>query len=148
MLLFSTLILQIIGIFLLVVTPSDKQKTLKLIALGCSYLTYIDSLYLWIISLKDRGKALQIVKTKDFSFEILNSNITLDINDIALCLLILTITLCGLCFLVGWNSKHHNLKVYFIVFLSLELFLIVVFCVLEFFFFYQSYSIIFNVVQS
>jgi NADH-quinone oxidoreductase subunit M len=133
-LLLYILILPLIGTFLLLVTPSNKQKTLKLIALNCSCLTFVGSLYLWVIFSKARG-TFQFV-TKILWINILNLNFTLGIDGISLFFLILTTMLCALCFLVSWNSINHNLKAYLIAFLTMEFFLIGVFCVLDLLLFY------------
>ena len=133
-LLLYILILPLIGTFLLLVTPANKQKTLKLIALNCSCLTFVCSLYLWVIFIKARG-TFQFV-TKILWINILNLNFTLGIDGISLFFLILTTLLCALCFLVSWSSIQHNLKAYLIAFLVMEFFLIGVFCVLDLLLFY------------
>ena len=50
--------------------------------------------------------------------------------------LLLTTLLIPLCILISWNSVQTNLKGYLIAFLSIELFLIGVFCVLDVLMFY------------
>jgi len=133
-LLLYILILPLVGTLLLLITPSNKQKTLKLIALNCSCLTFVCSLYLWVIFSKARG-TFQFV-TKILWINILNLNFTLGIDGISLFFLILTTLLCALCFLVSWYSIQHNLKAYLIAFLTMEFFLIGVFCVLDLLLFY------------
>lgn len=133
-LLLYILILPLIGTFLLTITPSNKQKTLKLIALNCSCLTFVCSLYLWVIFSNARGR-FQFV-TKILWLNILNLNFTLGIDGISLFFVLLTTLLIALCFLVSWNTIKQNLKAYLIAFLVMEFFLIGVFCVLDLLFFY------------
>jgi NADH-quinone oxidoreductase subunit M len=81
-LLLYILILPLIGTFLLLITPANKQKTLKLIALNCSCLTFVCSLYLWVIFSEVRG-TFQFI-TKILWINILNLNFTLGIDGISL----------------------------------------------------------------
>lgn len=134
-LLLYLLFLNMIGTCLLLITPSNKQKILKLIALSCSYLTYVGSLYLYIVSISSKAHKrtfFQGVISKIFSINILNLNITLGAEGLCLFFLILTTMLCALCFLVCKNNKNQNLKAYLLSFLIIEFFLILVFWVLEF----------------
>jgi len=77
-LLLYILILPLIGAFFLLVIPANKQKTLKLIALNFACLTFVGSLYLWVIFSKTRG-TFQFV-TKILWVNILNLNFTLVID--------------------------------------------------------------------
>ena len=116
-LLLYILILPLIGTLLLLITPGNKHKTLKLIALNCSCLTFLCSLYIWVIFSKARG-TFQFV-TKILWINILNLNFTLGVDGISLFFLLLTTLLIALCFLVSWNSIKHNLKAYLITFLKI-----------------------------
>jgi len=80
-LLLYILILPLIGTFLLLITPANKQKTLKLIALNCSCFTFVCSLYLWVIFSKARG-TFQFV-TKTLWVNVLNLNFTLGVDGIS-----------------------------------------------------------------
>jgi NADH-quinone oxidoreductase subunit M len=85
-LLLYVLILPLVGTFLLLITPTNNQKTLKLIALNCSCLTFVCSLYLWIVFNKARG-TFQFV-TKILWINTLNLNFTLGIDGISLFFLV------------------------------------------------------------
>ena len=127
-------ILPLIGVFLLMMTPSTQHDLLKKIAFNVSCLTFTCSLLLWVIFNKSMG-TFQFV-TKCFWINSLNLNLTLGIDGISLFFLLLTTLLIPLCLLVSWNSVSNNLKEYLISFLIMEFFLIGVFCVLDLLLFY------------
>nr|YP_009495540.1 NADH dehydrogenase subunit 4 [Psammoneis japonica]AWQ64270.1 NADH dehydrogenase subunit 4 [Psammoneis japonica] len=128
------LLLPLFGVFLLLLTPSNNQKLLKLIAINCSCLTFIGSLILWVIFNKSIG-VFQFV-TKFFWIPILNLNFTVGVDGISLFFIILTTLLIPLCLLISWKSIQHNLKEYLLSFLIMEFFLIGVFCILDLLLFY------------
>jgi proton-translocating NADH-quinone oxidoreductase chain M len=133
-LLLYVLLLPLLTTFLITLIPINKQKTLKIVALNGSCLTFIFSLGLWIVFSKAIGK-FQFV-TKILWISVLNLNFTLGIDGISLFFVLLTTLLIALCLLVSWNTIKHNLKAYLISFLIMEFFLIGVFCVLDLLLFY------------
>lgn len=137
-LLLCTLILPLIGVFLLFIIPGNKKKTLKLVALNFSCITFLCSLCLWVVFSKARG-TFQFV-TKTLWINTLNLNLTLGLDGISFFFLILTTLLIILCLLASWNSIQDNLKIYLIAFLLMEFFLIGVFSVLDLFLFYVFFE--------
>ena len=134
MILLYILLIPLLGSAILVATPYNKKDLLKKIALNCSCLTFIFSLFLWICFDKSRG-IFQFVAHMLW-INNLNLNIKLGIDGISLFFILLTTLLIPLCLLVSWTSIKRNLKEYLIAFLILEFFLIGVFCVLDLLFFY------------
>ena len=127
-------LIPLIGIFLLLVIRSERQKLLKVIAFNFSFLPFAGFLLVWGGFKKSIG-TFQFV-TKVLWIPILNLNITLGIDGISLFFLLLTTFLIPLCILISWNSIEYNLKWYLILFLFIEFFLIIVFCALDLLIFY------------
>jgi len=136
--LFYLLLLPLIGVILLLVTPSWNKNLLKTISLFITSLTFILSLGLWILFDKSTGN-FQFVD-KIFWAPNLNLNFTIGVDGISLFFIILTTLLIFLCLLTSWNSIHFNLKEYLISFLIMEFFLIGVFCVLDLLLFYVFFE--------
>lgn len=130
----SLLVLPLIGTFFLLVTPSWNKNLLKSIALFFSSITFILSLFLWVLFDRSTGN-FQFVE-KIFWLPNLNLNFTVGIDGISIFFIILTTLLIFLCLLTSWNSIHFNLKEYLISFLVMEFFLIGVFCILDLLLFY------------
>ena len=128
------LIFPIFGILLLLITSSRNEKTLKLIALNISCLSFLGSLLVW--SFYDGSLASFQLVVKLFWLPNLNLNFVLGIDGISMFFLLLTTMLIPLCLLVSWNSITYNLKEFLISFLILDFFLIGVFCVLDLLLFY------------
>lgn len=133
-LLLYILILPLLGSFFLMLIPSTNQRLLKLVGINVSCLTFISSLFLWILFNKSTGVFQYVVKVSWIS--ILNLNFTLGIDGISLFFILLTTLLIPLCLLISWNSIHSNLKEYLLFFLIMEFFLIGVFCILDLLLFY------------
>ena len=132
--LFYLLLLPLIGSILLLVTPSWNKNLLKAIALFFSSITFILSLFLWVVFDRSTGN-FQFVD-KLMWLPNLNLNFTVGIDGISIFFIILTTLLIFLCLLTSWNSIHFNLKEYLISFLVMEFFLIGVFCILDLLLFY------------
>nr|YP_009144724.1 NADH dehydrogenase subunit 4 [Pseudo-nitzschia multiseries]AKJ77332.1 NADH dehydrogenase subunit 4 [Pseudo-nitzschia multiseries] len=129
-----TSFIPLIGILLLISISSEQQKLLKVIALNFSAFPFLIFVLLWGGFKKSVG-TFQFV-TKILWIPILNLNVTLGVDGISLFFLLLTTLLIPLCILISWNSIQVNLKGYLIAFLSIEFFLIGVFCVLDVLMFY------------
>jgi NADH-quinone oxidoreductase subunit M len=129
-----TSFIPLIGILLLVCISSEYEKLLKVVALNFSTLPFLVFIIMWGGFKKSVG-TFQFV-TKLLWIPILNLNVTLGVDGISLFFLLLTALLIPLCILISWNSVQANLKGYLIAFLSIELFLIGVFCVLDVLMFY------------
>jgi len=132
--LFYLLLLPLIGSILLLVTPSWNKNLLKAIALFFSSITFILSLFLWVVFDRSTGN-FQFVD-KLMWLPNLNLNFTVGIDGISVFFIILTTLLIFLCLLTSWNSINFNLKEYLISFLIMEFFLIGVFCILDLLLFY------------
>lgn len=129
-----TLLIPLIGSFLLLITPFQSKSYLKSIVLNCSCLTFVFSLLLWVFFDKSVG-TFQFVE-KLLWIPILNINFPLGIDGISMFFVILTTLLIPLCLLASWNSIQTDLKKYFMAFLIMEFFLIGVFCILDLLLFY------------
>jgi len=136
--LYFLLLIPLTGIMLLLLTSSFNHKSLKIIALATSGLTFITSLFLWVLFNKSTGD-FQFVRVILWSSN-LNINFTVGIDGISLFFVILTTLLIFLCLLSSWNSIKFNLKEYLISFLIMEFFLIGVFCVLDLLLFYVLFE--------
>jgi len=128
------LILPLIGFFVLCFIPSSKVKLIKTIGFRFSCITFLLSLYIWIIFNNSLG-GFQLV-TKNSWLSLLNINLNLGIDGISFFFVILTTFLISLCILTSWNSVTFNIKEYIMAFLIMEFFLIGVFCVLDLLLFY------------
>ena len=126
--------LPLLGSFALLITPFYNKKVLKSIVLNVSCLTFIFSLFLWILFDKSTG-TFQFIE-KFFWIPFLNFNFPLGIDGISLFFVILTTMLIPLCLLASWDSIQTDLKKYFMCFLIMEFFLIGVFCILDLLLFY------------
>jgi len=124
----------LLGSCLLLFTPSWNKNLLKSIALFFSSITFLLSLFLWVLFDRSTGN-FQFVE-KILWLPNLNLNFTVGIDGISLFFVILTTLLIFLCLLTSWNSIHFNLKEYLISFLIMEFFLIGVFCILDLLLFY------------
>ena len=118
-LLIYTLIFPIIGILILLVIPTRKEKLLKIIALNFSCFSFISSLLVWLFFQKSTGSFQFVVKF--FWLPTLNINFILGIDGISLFFLLLTTLLIPLCILTSWNVGV-NLKEFLISFLILDFF--------------------------
>ena len=126
--------LPLLGSFFLLITPFHNKKVLKSIVLNVSCLTFIFSLFIWILFDKSTG-TFQFIE-KFFWIPFLNFNFPLGIDGISLFFVILTTMLIPLCLLASWDSIQTDLKKYFMCFLIMEFFLIGVFCILDLLLFY------------
>jgi proton-translocating NADH-quinone oxidoreductase chain M len=124
----------LIGAFRLLAIPNKKLLALKINALMFSFVTFLISLFLWVLFNKQSSKY-------QFVTEILwipssNLNLILGIDGISLFFVILTSLLIPLCILISWNSVKIYVKEYLIAFLVLESILLGVFLVTDLLMFY------------
>ena len=132
------LILPVLGVFHILLSPTWNKKLLKKIALFYSCLTFLISLFLWILFNKSIG-TFQFLK-EIIWIPSLNLNFTVGIDGISLFFLLLTTFLIPLCLLIHWNTINSNLKEYLISFLLMDFLLIGVFCVLDILLFYVFFE--------
>lgn len=130
----TLLFLPVIGVFLLLIIPSYNTMLLKTTALVFSLLTFILSLFLWILFDNTTG----FFQFSEIIYWIFDSSffLSLGVDGISLFFILLTTLLIPLCLLASWNSIKKDLKKYLICFLMMESFLIGVFCVLDVLLFY------------
>jgi proton-translocating NADH-quinone oxidoreductase chain M len=128
------LVFPIIGILLLIFTPSRETKLLKFIALNFASFSFLWSLFLWGSFNKSIGSFQFLTKLN--WFPVLSLNFTLGIDGISLFFIFLTTLLIPLCILASWNSVEYRIKEFLTAFLLLNFLLIGVFCVLDLLFFY------------
>ena len=103
-----TLILPLIGSFLLLITPFQNKSVLKSIVLNFSCLTFISSLFIWIFFDKSIG-TFQFTE-KFLWVPVLNINFPLGVDGISMFFIILTTLLIPLCLLASWKSINTDLK--------------------------------------
>jgi NADH-quinone oxidoreductase subunit M len=127
-------VLPLIGALILSFVPAQNKSLLRVVALNCSCLTFILSLFLWVFFNKSIG-TFQFVE-KFFWIPILNINFPMGVDGISLFFILLTTLLIPICLLASWDSIQFDLKKYLISFLVMEFFLIGVFCILDLFLFY------------
>lgn len=126
------LLLPLFGIF--VIFFCNTNNNIKNISVITSFLTFFCSLFLWMTF-------DQFSSTFQFFYKIdwlttYNIHLTLGIDGISLLFIILTSFLIPLCILTSYDIIQKQVKQYFILFLALEFFLLLIFSVLDLFFFY------------
>ena len=132
------LILPLIGVFVLLLIPSDNSRLLKIVSLNFSCFTLVLSLFLWVFFNKSVG-IFQYVN--NFSWlPFLNLNFVIGIDGISLFFVLLTTLLVPLCLLASWDSIQTNTKYFVILFLLMEFMLIGVFCILDLLLFYVFFE--------
>nr|YP_010620228.1 NADH dehydrogenase subunit 4 [Dictyomenia sonderi]WAX04264.1 NADH dehydrogenase subunit 4 [Dictyomenia sonderi] len=130
-----TMVLPLLGIFILIFFISDSKKNLiKLLSLIITSLTFLSSLIIWISFLNSTFQFQFLQTYRLISF--LNINYSVGLDGISLFFLLLSTFLINLCILISWENPKFFIKEYFLCFLFLEFCLIQVFCVLDIFLFY------------
>lgn len=129
---YCALLFPIFGTLLLMLIPANKKKLLKIISLNVSCLTFTSFLMLWLCFYKDTSSFQFVLKI----FWLFNLNFSFGLDGISFVFVLLTTMLVPLCFLISWNSISIYLKQFLIIFLLLEFFLIITFCILDLFLFY------------
>lgn len=149
------LLIPLLGASVLFFVPSWNRGAIKIIALSFSLVTFVVSLFLWLLfdNSAQRFQFLQVSPNllrsgNDNLQESLNGlqelapggndtlNLILGIDGISLFFVILTTFLIPACLLVGWNSIEIYVKEYAIAFLVMESLMIAVFSVLDLLLFY------------
>nr|YP_010401882.1 NADH dehydrogenase subunit 4 [Sargassum ilicifolium var. conduplicatum]UQV81057.1 NADH dehydrogenase subunit 4 [Sargassum ilicifolium var. conduplicatum] len=134
MLLNSLFLLLIIGVFGLIIIPSEHRLLLRQFSLFITALVFILSLFLWLGFDHSTSKFQFVVN--NLWLPVSNINLVLGIDGISLFFLLLTTLIFPLCLLASWTFEKGNLKIYLISFLSMELVLLLVFTSLDLLFFY------------
>jgi NADH-quinone oxidoreductase subunit M len=136
----ALLILPVVGAILIALLRGESPETLKnvrYIALWTTLLTFLVSLYGWMLF--DPSKpGFQLVEKSDwFSNVILYK---LGVDGISMPFVLLTTFLMPLCILASWRSIKTRVKSYFIAFLILETLMIGVFEALDLLLFYVFFE--------
>lgn len=127
-----------IGILSISLISSSNRLFLKQLALVFSILTFYFSILLWI-SFEATNLFFQyILYTKWLSF--FGLSFALGIDSISLYFILLTTFLTPICILSTWKTIKTNCKLFFLLFLLLELLLILVFSVLDLTLFYICFE--------
>ena len=106
----SLIILPLIGIFLLLLVPEEKNIVIKQIALLFSSLTFLFSLLLWIFFDCSTSK-FQFIEYFNW-VSLFNIRFFLGIDGISLFFVILSTLLVFICILSSWFSVKKHLKQY------------------------------------
>lgn len=117
--------------------PATSEKVLKVGGLLISSLTFILSLFAWILFDPSSTKFQFVYDAPWLGTS--NIHLILGIDGISLFFVILTTFLIPLCLLAGWQSIEKQ-KEYVIAFLVLEALTISVFCLLDLFLFYVFFE--------
>jgi proton-translocating NADH-quinone oxidoreductase chain M len=131
--------LPILGILSILIIPEYKTDLIKQTAFFSSFITFICSIFLWIFFDNSSSK-FQFIECFDW-MSLFNIYFFLGIDGISLFFVILSTFLVSICILNSWSSVKKHLKKYYICFLLMDLFLIIVFSVLDvlvFYIFFES----------
>lgn len=126
--------LPLLGIFLILIIPDKADHLIKQIAFINSFLVFIVSLFLWIF-FDNSTSNFQFIEFFNW-VPFFNVCFFLGIDGISLFFIVLSGLLVCICILNSWISIKRQVKIYMILFLLIECFLIIVFCVLDIFIFY------------
>lgn len=133
-LLIYTLLIPIIGLFFLIITPSNEYQIIRLIAFNSSALTFICSLVLWLFS--SNTYTLFQITYKSIWIPRYKLLFVVGIDGISLVFILLTTLLIALCILNSWKIENNHIKEFLACFLLLDFFLIGAFCAVDILFFY------------
>jgi len=138
--LISLLILfPIIGLFFLFFIPEKQTMLIKMVALITSLITFILSLFLWILFDHSTSR-FQFTEYVEWLWSY-NMYFFFGVDGISLMFILLTTFLIPLCILASWTSIKVSVKHYYSYFLLMESLLICVFSSLDliiFFIFFES----------
>lgn len=130
------LLLSILTIPFLACLYIGKEKKspqhVKYVALSASLLTFLISLFLWILFDRSTG----IYQFREFLFFDFHYSLPFGIDGISLFFILLTTFTIPPTLLVGWQSVRQSVREYCLCFLFLEIFLLLVFTVTDLLLFY------------
>ena len=133
-LLLITILFPLLGIILLLLINSENVKAIRLVSLNTSLITFLISLFLWILFDNTTSKFQYIIKLQLIPYS--NINFDLGIDGISLFFIILTTFLIPICILASWKSVKIYVKEYMILFLLLETLILALFASIDLIFFY------------
>ena len=137
-LLSSLILLPTIGsLFIFFIKPTDKNNTIKYVALFISLANLFLSLYLWLL-FDENDSNFQFVENRSWILGLINYKIGID--GISILFIILTTFITPICILSVNNSIKYRLKDFLISILIMETLMIGVFCSLDLVVFYLFFE--------
>jgi proton-translocating NADH-quinone oxidoreductase chain M len=136
LMLISLLIILILGLLGVIFSPN--QNLARPIGLASSCFAFVYSLFLWLTF--DQSTAKFQFLTDIQWWPLTNWHLPLGVDGISLFFILLTTFLFPLCLLSSWQSVQHKTRAYFSCFLAIEILLILVFTVLDIFWFYVFFE--------
>ena len=133
------LFLLLLGPIIIFLIPKNNNLLIKKTGFLFSSILFILTVFFWF-KLNRFSSKFQLMTGKTW-VQLFNLNISLGLDGISILFILLTTLLITICFLSSWNSIKYWIKEYLIGFLILELFLILVFSLLDlllFFIFFES----------
>ena len=122
------------GIIIILFCPFLSQLLIKKISLFFSILTFYISLFLWIFFEKSSLFFQYLIYQEWFYF--LNINLIFGVDGLSLFFILLTTFLIPICILSSWKNITSNVRLFFVLFLFLEIFLLIIFSILDLLLFY------------
>jgi len=132
------LLFPLIGASLLFFIPNSQTRTIRNIGFLISLITFLSSLFLWVLFDNSTAKYQFITSFTWLPFS--NINFYIGLDGISLLFVILTTFLVPVCLLTGWSTITQSVKGYFIAFLVLESLMLAVFCILDLLLFYVFFE--------
>ena len=132
------LLFPLVGAAAVTCVPRWNTRLIKALALSCSLVNFIVSLFVWL-AFDNATAKFQFVETLGWLPE-LNMNFYIGIDGISLFFIVLTTFLVPVCLLVGWVNITKHVKEYCIAFLVLETCMLGVFCMLDLLLFYVFFE--------
>nr|YP_009118104.1 NADH dehydrogenase subunit 4 [Malawimonas californiana]AJF22855.1 NADH dehydrogenase subunit 4 [Malawimonas californiana] len=129
-----TIIFPLFGIIILLITNNENLQIIRLTSLTVSLVTFILSIFLWVLFDNTTSKFQFITKFELIPYS--NINFSIGIDGISIFFIILTTFLIPLCLLSSWNSIKIYVKEYMILFLLLESLILNLFSAVDLIFFY------------
>lgn len=126
--------LPLIGIAFIFLTPKDKEKAIKVIALFTALLDFLLSIYL-LLNFDFTNPNFQFVEIKPW-LELINSYYFLGVDGISILFVPLSTLVTLLCILISWNSIKERVKEFYLALLFTNIAMVGVFLALDLLLFY------------
>ncbi|MBH00866.1 MAG: NADH-quinone oxidoreductase subunit M [Candidatus Pelagibacter sp.] len=134
----SLILLPLIGsIFLFFIKPSEKNNSVKYVALFITIANFILSIYLWLIFDKNTSE-FQFVENREWMLGFINYKVGID--GISILFVILTTFITPLCVISVNSTIKYRLKEFLLSILIMESLMIGVFCALDLVIFYLFFE--------
>lgn len=127
-------LLPLFSIFLILIIPQKNLLLIKKIALSSSFILFLYTESLWFVFDMSFSRFQFLLDYYWINF--FNLNFSLGLDGISYIFVLLTTLLIPLCLLSSWNLVTDKEKMYYILFLFMEICLIFVFCVRDILLFY------------